>query len=242
MATKFNPAPGWPPTPDGWTPPPGWTPDPSWPPAPEGWEFWIDEATPAASKKNHLVWIIPVAIVAVLALVFGGLAIAGVFSSDDEKPVAVTTTSADPSESVEPTPDPTTPEPTEDPNGFDDPADPDVLEDPLTGGEKSTDPKTPAFCAAYLKVGEKIDTVGDDPDAQELDQIVTELEQLEAPAELADSWEFFIGVTRDAAEVVKRDGGSMDEAADVIPSLAEDEAFAKVMDVVGFVLTNCEES
>ena len=37
---RFNPAPGWPPTPKGWTPPPGWTPPADWPAAPDGWQWW----------------------------------------------------------------------------------------------------------------------------------------------------------------------------------------------------------
>jgi hypothetical protein len=37
---RFVPAPGWPPTPEGWTPRPGWSPDPTWPAAPEAWNFW----------------------------------------------------------------------------------------------------------------------------------------------------------------------------------------------------------
>ena len=41
VANSFNPAPGWPASPPGWTPPPGWQPNPSWPPAPPGWKFWI---------------------------------------------------------------------------------------------------------------------------------------------------------------------------------------------------------
>ena len=45
----FNPPPGWPKPPSGWTPPRGWTPDPAWPAPPEGWQLWIstqDHATP----------------------------------------------------------------------------------------------------------------------------------------------------------------------------------------------------
>jgi hypothetical protein len=41
MSWRFNPPPGWPAQPAGWTPPPGWTPDPSWPPPPAGWQFWV---------------------------------------------------------------------------------------------------------------------------------------------------------------------------------------------------------
>lgn len=37
----FNPPPGWPKPPDGWTPPKGWSPDPSWPDPPSEWQLWI---------------------------------------------------------------------------------------------------------------------------------------------------------------------------------------------------------
>lgn len=47
MTARFNPAPGWPVPPEGWTPPAGWAPDPSWPAAPEGWQFWLDDAADA---------------------------------------------------------------------------------------------------------------------------------------------------------------------------------------------------
>jgi hypothetical protein len=40
---RFNPPPGWPPVPSGWTPPAGWAPPPEWPSPPEGWQFWVDE-------------------------------------------------------------------------------------------------------------------------------------------------------------------------------------------------------
>jgi hypothetical protein len=42
-AMKWNPPPGWPSTPDGWSPPAGWEPDPSWPPAPFGWPLWLPQ-------------------------------------------------------------------------------------------------------------------------------------------------------------------------------------------------------
>jgi hypothetical protein len=38
---RFNPPPGWPPTPPGFVPPAGWRPDPSWPFAPPGWQWWV---------------------------------------------------------------------------------------------------------------------------------------------------------------------------------------------------------
>jgi hypothetical protein len=43
VVDRFNPAPGWPPAPEGWLPPSDWQPDPSWPPAPAGWAFVIDQ-------------------------------------------------------------------------------------------------------------------------------------------------------------------------------------------------------
>jgi len=48
--TRFNPPPGWPAAPDGWTPPPGWQPDPSWPAPPAGWQLQVDE-TPASTHR-----------------------------------------------------------------------------------------------------------------------------------------------------------------------------------------------
>jgi len=54
MAYRFNPAPGWPAPPEGWTPPEGWQPDPAWPPAPEGWQFWVwEDDTPAAPATGE---------------------------------------------------------------------------------------------------------------------------------------------------------------------------------------------
>jgi len=38
---RFNPPPGWPKPPEGWTPPKGWSPDPSWPDPPPGWQLWL---------------------------------------------------------------------------------------------------------------------------------------------------------------------------------------------------------
>jgi len=38
---RFNPPPGWPPTPPGFVPPAGWHPDPSWPAAPPDWTWWV---------------------------------------------------------------------------------------------------------------------------------------------------------------------------------------------------------
>lgn len=54
MAARFNPPPGWPPSPEGWTPPPGWQPDPSWPAPPAGWQLWIEEGAPGAPVPSDL--------------------------------------------------------------------------------------------------------------------------------------------------------------------------------------------
>src|SRR3954451_8656068 len=43
MPKRFNPPPGWPPAPPGWTPPAGWHPPPHLPAPPPGWQLWIDE-------------------------------------------------------------------------------------------------------------------------------------------------------------------------------------------------------
>ena len=44
----FNPPPGWPKPPKGWTPPNGWKPDPAWPGLPPGWQLWIPDGTGTA--------------------------------------------------------------------------------------------------------------------------------------------------------------------------------------------------
>jgi len=44
-ALVFNPPPGWPKPPKGWTPPNGWKPDPAWPAPPPGWQLWIPDGT-----------------------------------------------------------------------------------------------------------------------------------------------------------------------------------------------------
>ncbi len=38
--------------PSGWTPPPGWRPDPSWPEPPDGWQLWLDDATPETATGS----------------------------------------------------------------------------------------------------------------------------------------------------------------------------------------------
>jgi hypothetical protein len=50
VALFFNPPPGWPTPPEGWTPPADWKPDPSWPTAPVGWQLFIDTEAPLESN------------------------------------------------------------------------------------------------------------------------------------------------------------------------------------------------
>jgi len=49
---RFNPPPGWPQPPAGWSPPNGWKPDPSWPVPPIGWQFWLPDG-PDARISSH---------------------------------------------------------------------------------------------------------------------------------------------------------------------------------------------
>jgi hypothetical protein len=51
---RFNPPPGWPAPPDGWTPPAGWKPDPSWPAPPEGWTLWLPDATGVQTDERPI--------------------------------------------------------------------------------------------------------------------------------------------------------------------------------------------
>lgn len=53
----FNPPPGWPKPPKGWTPPKGWKPDPNWPAMPDGWELWVSDAdgTPKSAPAVEVV-------------------------------------------------------------------------------------------------------------------------------------------------------------------------------------------
>ena len=53
-ARRFNPAPGWPAAPEGWSPEPGWKPDPSWPAAPPGWQLWLDDASTTPDQPVDL--------------------------------------------------------------------------------------------------------------------------------------------------------------------------------------------
>lgn len=47
---RFNAPPGWNVPPD-FVPSADWKLDPSWPPAPEGWNYWVDDAAPAAPQQ-----------------------------------------------------------------------------------------------------------------------------------------------------------------------------------------------
>jgi hypothetical protein len=51
----YNPPPGWPIPPPGWSPYEGWQPDPSWGPAPPGWNLWIadDSEEGDAPKRSR---------------------------------------------------------------------------------------------------------------------------------------------------------------------------------------------
>ena len=53
MAKRFVTPPNWPTPPEGFVPPEGWEPEPLWGPAPQGWEFWVDDATPAVSSNTR---------------------------------------------------------------------------------------------------------------------------------------------------------------------------------------------
>ena len=86
MTKRFNPPPGWPKPPTGWTPPPGWKPPTDLPPAPSGWQFWIDEAeassvgAAASSRSWRPSWKLYVAagVVALFALIGLAAGAAGV--------------------------------------------------------------------------------------------------------------------------------------------------------------------
>jgi Domain of unknown function (DUF4190)/Septum formation len=57
VGLRYNPPPGWPPAPPGFTPPPGWQPDPSWPPPPPGWQLWVnDDQLPSGSLPSQPPW------------------------------------------------------------------------------------------------------------------------------------------------------------------------------------------
>lgn len=330
MAARFNPAPGWPPIPEGWTPPPGWTPDPNWPPAPAGWQFWVEDApvappapapvpapgpdatqqlptdatavypatppTPSSpqqgtdgavppsvpyaeyahqhggaqqlypqgdngqdpKKKNHLVWIIPVALLVVLGLVFAGLAIAGVFSSDDGEVTDASSTPAPTApESVEPSQDPTEPSP--DPTTDDFGEGPDDLGDlegldglegmeglegleDLFSGTKSTDPAVPAFCESFMA----LEALGATGGEENYDAAAQAVEEITPPTEIAADWPALVDLFRGMAELSKTlDGTESAEDLDAYFGLgsdlyADEDAMMSVMKITGFIETNCD--
>ncbi len=49
---KYNPPPGWPQPPAGWTPPADWRADPSWPPMPDGWVLWLPDEDASAPPES----------------------------------------------------------------------------------------------------------------------------------------------------------------------------------------------
>jgi hypothetical protein len=51
---RFNPPPGWPRPPEGFTPDPGWRPDPSWPPVPPGWQLWVPDEPEGGAAGSGL--------------------------------------------------------------------------------------------------------------------------------------------------------------------------------------------
>lgn len=53
MGLRFNPPPGWPAPPEGFTPDAGWQPDPSWPPPPPGWQLWVPDDQPAGQGGHQ---------------------------------------------------------------------------------------------------------------------------------------------------------------------------------------------
>jgi Domain of unknown function (DUF4190)/Septum formation len=56
VGLRYNPPPGWPPAPEGFSPSPGWQPDPSWPPPPPGWQLWVndDQAPTRVSSQQTI--------------------------------------------------------------------------------------------------------------------------------------------------------------------------------------------
>jgi Excalibur calcium-binding domain len=88
----FTPPPNWPAPPRGWTPPPGWTPDPEWGPAPDGWDFWTRPESGGSWIARHTVLTGVGATVAVIGTVVAISAFAN--GSDNQAPVAATTSSA----------------------------------------------------------------------------------------------------------------------------------------------------
>lgn len=88
---KYNPPPGWPRPPQGWSPPPGWQPDPSWPAPPPGWQLWIaDEPTrimpaprPYRTRPTRLPWYRKTGWIVTLLIFFFPLGLALAWMRDD---------------------------------------------------------------------------------------------------------------------------------------------------------------
>lgn len=80
---RFNPAPGWPPAPQGWLPDSQWRPDPSWPPAPAGWQVVVDDSLLTTAGGEQLAYptrtgASAAKVVGIVAAVVVGLMVLGV--------------------------------------------------------------------------------------------------------------------------------------------------------------------
>lgn len=138
---RFNPPPGWPTPPSGWSPPEDWKPDASWPTPPPGWDLWVDDsptharaARPAGWLARH--WWAPTAGAFLLGLMMASIgqqpsSVQGVASMPTAAPVTISVTPppvkvsvTPPTEIVTVTPPPatitvtTTVEPATQPAGF----------------------------------------------------------------------------------------------------------------------------
>lgn len=327
MSARFNPAPGWPPIPDGWTPPPGWQPDPSWPAPPPGWQFWVEDvpgatppggpapsapspgeqapdathvlpsqspgspppsapsapegardvppavpparyaqapgqyqpgqyqpgqpapglyqsgqpsngwnSPPGERKRNHLVWILPVAALLLIGIVFGALALAGVFSDDEpEGGSAAAPTTATPTEEQSPTPEPTDESPT--------PAD-----EPTSAPGGSDDPVVAAFCEANISVSAKnIEAVTAETVADyipPMTEVFATMETMVAPPEIADAWAYNVSYTRDQLAWSENQDPSMSNIEAQTAYLTEAgvdtaELFDSATQIQDFVMDNC---
>lgn len=215
------------------------------------------------NKKNKLVWIIPVAVVAVLGLVFGGLAIAGVFKSDDKaeassspqevaSPPEGTEPSVEPSDGGEPAPSLDDPDASgtdddfggldglEGLDGFEGAEGFEGLED-LLAGNKSTDPATPGFCEDYLAMES---SAGDTGSVEDMRAELERMETLTPPAEIADDWTSFVTFLREAVDMAANsDPSSTPEMEELLgdwyASSGGQEAFESLGRVGVFIATNC---
>jgi hypothetical protein len=76
MAMRFNPPPGWPHPPEGFTPDTGWQPDPSWPEPPPGWQLWVPVSTSGMAIAAFVLGLLGFALVSgILGIVLGSVAL-----------------------------------------------------------------------------------------------------------------------------------------------------------------------